>query len=232
MCDAVQAQTYMLDGVEVANFVLPLYFTTEEQTGGRNDFLGRLKGKQALKSFGVTPGGYIGFYDPTTQQHDTFAAANDEKAQRRIEIKKKHQAGRGFVRMHGDATLPKEQEHQLALVTEDVPTLANDPIRHVVVLMLENRSFDQMLGDTTRIYPNVEGIPQQGPVYQNTSSKSGKVYPQKPNAAAVVKTDPAHDLVDVLKQLGDARHRRWAASSTPTSMLTASAKARPGKSTR
>ncbi|MBX3698843.1 MAG: alkaline phosphatase family protein [Dokdonella sp.] len=204
MCDAVQAQTYMLDGVEVANFVLPLYFTTEEQTGGRNDFLGRLKGKQALKSFGVTPGGYIGFFDPTTQQHDTYAAANDRKARRRIEIKQKHQAGRGYLRMHGDATLPKEQEHQLALVTESVPNLANDPIRHVVVLMLESRSFDQMLGDTTRIYPNVEGIPQQGPVYQNMSSKSGKVYPQKPNAAAVVKKDPAHDVVDVLKQLGDA----------------------------
>ena len=204
MCDAVQAQTYMLDGVEVANFVLPLYFTTEEQSGGRNDFLGRLKGKQALKSFGVAPGGYIGFYDPNTQQHDTFAAADDKKAQRRIDIKKKYHAGRGFIRMHGDATLPKEQEHQLALVTEEVPTLANDPIRHVVVLMLENRSFDQMLGDTTRIYPDVEGIPQHGPAYSNVSTQSGKVYPQKPNAAAVVKSDPAHDLVDVLKQLGNA----------------------------
>ncbi|MEO8460221.1 MAG: alkaline phosphatase family protein [Dokdonella sp.] len=204
MCDAVQAQTYKIDGVEVANFLLPLYFTTEEQPGGRNDFLGRLKGKQALKSFGVAPGGYIGFFDPRTNQHDTHTAPDDKKALQRLAIKRKYQAGRGYLRIHGDATLPKEQEHQLALISTGVPTVSGDPIRHVVVLMLENRSFDQMLGDTTRIYPDVEGIPQTGPVYQNTSSKSGKVYAQKPNATAVVKPDPGHDLVDVLKQFGDA----------------------------
>jgi hypothetical protein len=52
MCDAVQSQTYKVDGVDVANFVLPLYFTPGEQEGGRNDFLGLLdiKGK-ALDSF-------------------------------------------------------------------------------------------------------------------------------------------------------------------------------------
>lgn len=203
MCDAVQAQTYTLDGIEVANFVLPLYFTVEEQEGGRNDFLGRVKGRKALKSFGVAPGGYIGFFDPQANQQTTYTAPGDKQARQRLAIKNTYHAGRSYVRTRGDATLPMEQEHQLALRTDTIPTVTNDPIRHVVVLMLENHSFDQMLGDTTRIYPDVEGIPRQGPLYQNVSSRSGKAYPQTPTASATVEPDLNHDLVDVLKQLGD-----------------------------
>ena len=30
---------------------------------------------------------------------------------------------------------------------------AGDPIKHVVLLLLENRSFDQMLGCSQEIYP-------------------------------------------------------------------------------
>ncbi|MCP9438575.1 MAG: hypothetical protein NHB36_01665 [Nitrospira sp.] len=41
MCDAVQAETDEIDGVKVSNFLLPLYFTGQEEKGGRNDFLGR-----------------------------------------------------------------------------------------------------------------------------------------------------------------------------------------------
>ena len=32
-------------------------------------------------------------------------------------------------------------------------------IEHVVVLMLENRSFDQMLGCLKQVHPTLEGIP-------------------------------------------------------------------------
>src|SRR5262245_32428194 len=60
MCDAVQAETYEIDGVAVSNFVLPLYFTGEAEPGSRNDFLGTRHGKATLRSFGVNPGGYIG----------------------------------------------------------------------------------------------------------------------------------------------------------------------------
>ena len=34
----------------------------------------------------------------------------------------------------------------------------NDPIRHVVVLMLENNSFDRMLGCMKGLYPDLEGV--------------------------------------------------------------------------
>ena len=77
MCDAVQDDTYEIDGVEVSNFVLPLYFTEAAEPGSRNDFLGtkhRLPNSRytrSLKSFGINPGGYIGFYDPVKKEHCT-----------------------------------------------------------------------------------------------------------------------------------------------------------------
>jgi phospholipase C len=40
---------------------------------------------------------------------------------------------------------------------------ASDPIRHVVLLMLENRSFDQMLGDLKSINAGIEGIDPEKP---------------------------------------------------------------------
>src|SRR5262245_8083498 len=64
MCDAVQTETYEISAVKVSNFVLPLYFTRTEEEGSRNDFLGTVHDGQTLRSFGVNPGGYVGFYDP------------------------------------------------------------------------------------------------------------------------------------------------------------------------
>jgi len=98
MCDAVQAETYEIGGVEVSNFVLPLYFTGEDERGGRNDYLGRRHDGESLHSFGINPGGYVGFYDPQLGGHDTFSRQDDELAQRRLEIKGKAQLARRSVR--------------------------------------------------------------------------------------------------------------------------------------
>lgn len=87
MCDAVQAETYETDGVEVSNFVLPLYFTGGEELGGRNDFLGRAHNGKTLRSFGVNPGGYVGFFDPKLKDHDTFSRRGDRRAQRILKAK-------------------------------------------------------------------------------------------------------------------------------------------------
>ena len=38
ICDAVQAESYRVDSIDVSNFVLPLYFTGDDELGGRNDF--------------------------------------------------------------------------------------------------------------------------------------------------------------------------------------------------
>jgi hypothetical protein len=94
MCDAVQSENYEIDGVQVSNFVLPLYFTGTRNTdepGARNDFLGN----SPLRSFGVKPGGYVGFFDPATGQMETFA---DHAGRARLEIKARAGASRRALR--------------------------------------------------------------------------------------------------------------------------------------
>jgi hypothetical protein len=97
MCDAVQSETYKLDGVELSNFVLPLYFTEGNEAGSRNDFLGTLSKGQSLASFGVNPGGYIGYYDPQTGENQTHQKKGDRKAAARIKAKRGRGAGRGAM---------------------------------------------------------------------------------------------------------------------------------------
>ena len=80
MCDAVQAESYAIDKVKVANFVLPFYFTVEQE--GQNDFM-----NTGVKSFKVNPGGYVGYYDPVTSDHEQFLARGDKVAQQRLAIK-------------------------------------------------------------------------------------------------------------------------------------------------
>lgn len=103
MCDAVQAETYEIDSVAVSNFVLPLYFTPDEQAGGRNDFLNLDKERKRLSSFGIAPGGYVGFFNPATGKHETYARQGDRKAAKRIQIKGKHESGRGNLRKQSTA---------------------------------------------------------------------------------------------------------------------------------
>lgn len=85
MCDAVQADVYEIDGIQVSNFVLPLYFSESEEKGSRNDFLGRQHNGKTLPSFGVNPGGYVGFFDPKKGKDDNVTA--DERARERLRIK-------------------------------------------------------------------------------------------------------------------------------------------------
>jgi len=88
MSDAVQDESYKIDGVGVSNFVLPLYFTGSDEPGGRNDFLGTsYKGGKTLNSFGVNPGGYVGFYDPETDDNETFTRKGDARAKKRLKLK-------------------------------------------------------------------------------------------------------------------------------------------------
>lgn len=98
MCDAVQAETYEIDGVNVSNFVLPLYFTGGEEKGGRNDFLGRAYQGKTLRSFGVNPGGYVGYFDPEKGDHDTFSIDGDQVAARRLKFKSQAKGARRGIR--------------------------------------------------------------------------------------------------------------------------------------
>ena len=98
MCDAVQNETYKVDGVSVSNFLLPLYFTVSAEEGGRNDFLGRVYKGKVLPSFGINPGGYIGFYNPATGKHETFALKGDQRARQRQAVKSHAQIARRSMR--------------------------------------------------------------------------------------------------------------------------------------
>ncbi len=96
LCDAVQAQTYTIDDVEVSNFLLPLYFTPGEEQINHNDFLGL-----GVKSFGVAPGGYVGFYDPLKGGDDQFMSMKKfqkkgktpKSAEQRQKAKEAYQGG-------------------------------------------------------------------------------------------------------------------------------------------
>lgn len=77
---------------------------------------------------------------------------------------------------------------------------ANDPIKHVVVLMMENRSFDHMLGYLQQgVYPQVDGIPAAG--QRSNSDSAGITYPQVPGAARQIGKDPNHECASTLAQM-------------------------------
>lgn len=79
---------------------------------------------------------------------------------------------------------------------------STDPIKHVVVLMLENRSFDHMLGCMKSIYPGLTGIDPANPGRNLTAD--GDVIFQTAGAVLALSPiiDPCHEASDVLEQLG------------------------------
>ena len=74
-----------------------------------------------------------------------------------------------------------------------------DPIKHVVVLMLENHSFDQMLGSFQSVFSDLEGVDPANP--GSNLDKDGGVYTQAVTTATSVLRDPMHELANVLYQL-------------------------------
>jgi phospholipase C len=79
--------------------------------------------------------------------------------------------------------------------------VAAEAIRHVVVLMLENHSFDQMLGCFKQVYPELEGVdPGAGRHNQDTA---GRIYPQAETTERIMFLDPHHEVEHVKAQLAD-----------------------------
>ena len=90
----------------------------------------------------------------------------------------------------------KTSRKQLAVAS----TGTGDPIEHVVVLVLENRSFDQMLGSLKSLHPALVGIDPNNP---GVNEGGGKSYPQTPTAVPQLPygVDPKHELADVREQV-------------------------------
>jgi phospholipase C len=74
-----------------------------------------------------------------------------------------------------------------------------DPIKHVVVLMFENHSFDQMLGAFQSVYPQLNGVDPLRPLSNRDST--GREYRQLETRDTVVSPDPMHELANALRQL-------------------------------
>jgi phospholipase C len=77
-----------------------------------------------------------------------------------------------------------------------------DPIRNIVLLMIENRSFDQMLGALASQHDGLDGIFGGAPPRTNRDA-AGKPYEQLRSADLQMALDPDHDNGPVLDQLAD-----------------------------
>jgi phospholipase C len=94
---------------------------------------------------------------------------------------------------------------------------ADDPIRHVVVLALENHSFDQMLGCFKQLYPDLEGVDPAAP--RENADDRGTIYRQAPTTERQMLLDPHHEVDHVAVQLanGNAGFVRDFVASYPSS---------------
>ena len=93
VCDAVQTQTYRIDGIPLSNFVLPSYFCAAVE-GMRNDFLG----ETPLEPFDIAEGGYMGYYDPQKKKTVEHFAERDARAIARLREKRRGGKARRAVR--------------------------------------------------------------------------------------------------------------------------------------
>jgi phospholipase C len=78
------------------------------------------------------------------------------------------------------------------------------PIAHVVVLMMENHSFDRILGYLRSLDPAIDGVDPTSPG-RNPDWPSGTPVLQAPTTARNVADDPMHDLDNVLRQIDHGR---------------------------
>ncbi len=72
-------------------------------------------------------------------------------------------------------------------------------IQHVVVLIMENHSFDQMLGCFKELYPDLEGIDLSN--LRANDDGMGNTFKQAPIAERQVDLDPHHEVSHVAIQL-------------------------------
>ena len=81
--------------------------------------------------------------------------------------------------------------------------IANDPIKHVVLLMMENHSFDQMLGCLQGIYPELDGVDINAPDPRYNLDTAGSKVFQIPTDEQQVPLDPKHENRFVLDQIAN-----------------------------
>jgi phospholipase C len=76
----------------------------------------------------------------------------------------------------------------------------DDPVKHVVLIMFENHSFDQMLGCFKRVHPDLAGIDPDKP---GVNRVDGADFKQIETTERVMVLDPHHEVNHVLAQMAD-----------------------------
>jgi phospholipase C len=104
-----------------------------------------------------------------------------------------------LARQGKETPMPAKRNGRNDTAAAGVPA-SEDPIKHVVVLMLENRSFDQMLGALQEELPELDGCAPKGGRRSNADA-DGSPIEQAPVAVPRMKGDPKHELPDALHQL-------------------------------
>src|SRR4051812_12971025 len=80
-----------------------------------------------------------------------------------------------------------------------MPPIGLDNLKHLVVLMMENRSFDHMLGALRQVNPSIDGFPDD---YSNPDRTGKEIKPQpKARYQSQLDPDPNHDFAPVNKQI-------------------------------
>lgn len=90
--------------------------------------------------------------------------------------------------------MTKQRSFVCPKLPADAKSKVDPRIKHLVVLMLENRSFDHMLG-----HSGIPGI--DGPGTSTNKDNNGKTWPTSSDADPSGLTDPGHDFEDVCTQL-------------------------------
>lgn len=94
VCDAVENDEYLINGINVSNFVLPSWWQSAGLPGQKFDLLGNL-----LAPLSLSPGGYFGYttngktwndvFGRTTPDHQRQIARLSRRWRRRIRMKPK-----------------------------------------------------------------------------------------------------------------------------------------------
>src|SRR5262245_44683348 len=80
-----------------------------------------------------------------------------------------------------------------------MPPTGLDNLRHLVVLMMENRSFDHMLGGLRQAHPGIDIWPDG---YTNPDTQGNEIAPQpKAEYQGQLDPDPNHDFAPVNEQI-------------------------------
>ena len=73
VCDAVERTTYLIDDIEVSNFVTPQYFATDSTSGTGTDFVGT-----RVRPFGVLPGCHLSIINPLSGECEVIQSSCGE----------------------------------------------------------------------------------------------------------------------------------------------------------